>query len=201
MISIAEGFDLVGKTTFLKSKFVDYKIYKPDYRVFDHYFNRNLAFMYGYGQMDLFKYLKKSSQELPDIVYDRSVYSSYVYSWIYPSENTVPFDIVVDFTKSAVDIFGELYLYYVHHMNDESMKLIFDHDSSDHNEPLDQFNSFDEYKLYYLRASDLFESLFDQLIDFNIDGFHLIDVSSYSNPKYHDLKFYETEFSGDDLDA
>ena len=164
---IFEGFDLVGKTTFAKS-LID-NLYRPDYSVLDNDYNRNLAFMIGYGQSDLFVHMKDYDLPIPErIGFDRSLLSSYVYSRLYQSElyKPVPTDIVVSYYMKMLYAFDQVDVYNVYHKDIVSARAIYDHNKNhetDHTESFDQFEDFDQYFSYFLASVDYFDDIIDVL--------------------------------------
>lgn len=162
-ILIFEGFDLVGKTTYAKT--LVNNIYRPDYSVFDKYYSRNLAFMFGYAQADIWSYCKNTSIEIPEeIAIDRGLFSSYVYSRIY--RDTYPRlheDIVISYLMKLINSFDQVEVYNVNHKNKTSAREIYDYNQfhqSSHNEQYDYFLTFEEYFERYLKARDLFEEIY-----------------------------------------
>ena len=164
---IFEGFDLVGKTTYAKS-LVD-TVYRPDYSVVDDHYSRNLVFMYGYAQADMFVYMKDNKLVVPDkIGIDRSLISSYVYSRLYPDYKyeSVSMDLVVSYYMKMLYAFDQVDVYNVRHMDDDSAKLIYDYDQNhktNHNESFDKFDDFGQYLAYYTAGKTGFSKVIDIL--------------------------------------
>ena len=164
---IFEGFDLVGKTTYARS-LVD-NIYRPDYSVLDNYYNRNLAFMIGYGQSDLFVYMKDNDLSIPErIGFDRSLLSSYVYSRLYSDDPYKPVspDIVVSYYMKMLYAFDQVDIYDVRHKDMVSARSIYDYNKNhenDHTESFDQFEDFDQYFSRFLDSVDYFDDVIDVL--------------------------------------
>ena len=162
---IFEGFDLVGKTTYAKSLINN--LYRPDYSVVDKYYSRNIAFMYGYAQADLFVYMKDNDLVIPEkIGIDRSVMSGYVYSRLYPDKflEPVPPDIVVSYYMKMTYAFDQVDIYNVYHKDIVSARAIYDYNKNhetDHIESFDIFDDFDQYFSYFLASVDYFDYTID----------------------------------------
>ena len=158
---IFEGFDLVGKTTYART-LVD-NLYRPDYSVLDEDYNRNLAFMIGYGQSDLFVYMKDNDLPIPErIGFDRSLISSYVYSRLYPDDVYKPVspDIIVSYYMKMLYAFDQVDVYNVYHKDIISARSIYDYNENhetDHTESFDQFEDFDQYFSRFLASVDYFD--------------------------------------------
>ena len=164
---IFEGFDLVGKTTYART-LVD-NLYRPDYSVLDNNYSRNLAFMIGYGQSDLFVYMKDNNLSIPEKVgFDRSLISSYVYSRLYPDDlyKFVPIDVLVSYYMKMLYAFDQVDVYNVYHKDIISARAIYDYNKNhetDHTESFDQFKNFDQYFSYFLTSVDHFDHAIDEL--------------------------------------
>ena len=195
---IFEGFDLVGKTTYART-LVD-SSYRPDYSLLDEDYNRNLAFMIGYGQSDLFVYMKDSDLPIPErIGLDRSLISSYVYSRLYPDNLYKPVspDILVSYYMKMLYAFNQVDVYNVYHKDIISARAIYDYNENhetEHTESFDQFEDFDHYFSKFLASVDYFDYAINTLksrLSRSVSDDSLIfhDVISYVDQG--ELKFKE----------
>lgn len=199
-ILIFEGFDLVGKTTFARTK--TSSIYRPDYSILDKYYTRNLAFMFGYAQADIWSFCKENNLEVPEqIAMDRGLFSSYVYSRIYndnyPELNE---DIVVSYVMKLVRAFDKVDIYDVRHRSRESAKLIYEYNlkhNNDHNEEYDQFEDIGDYYSRYDYALELFDDIYSivksRLPRSSVESFDIHYIESYVVDG--ELKFEEVDHS------
>jgi hypothetical protein len=177
---IIEGFDFVGKSAVIK-ELHNGRSYHPDYTLFDKYLSRNAAFMFSYGQVDLLYNLPNN--ELPkEIIWDRAVISSYVYSRIY-KDKVIPVideDLVFHFFDRLSDISDNIEIDYVYHKDKDSAKRIFESDKN-HNDKLDSFKNFDEYWKTYLKADDLFLYIIKELGSRNYNNIKFVMIQTESN--------------------
>lgn len=160
---ILEGFDIVGKTTY--SRMLVDSVYRPDYSIFDQYFDRTLAFMFGYAQADTWSYCKSAGLSVPELVgIDRSPISGYVYSRLYGKDiEPLSCDFVISYLMKMLKAFDQIEIYDVRHSGMESAEEIYDYTqkySEDHNEPFDTFDSFSDYYNTYSRASIYFDAIY-----------------------------------------
>ena len=164
---IFEGFDLVGKTTYART-LVD-NLYRPDYSLLDNYYSRNLAFMFGYGQSDLFVHMKDNGLPIPEkLGIDRCLISSYVYSRLYPDNlfEPLPPDVLVSYFMKMLYSFDQVDVYNVYHKDIVSARAIYDYNGNhetDHTESFDQFEDFDQYFSRFLASEDYFDYAIDTL--------------------------------------
>ena len=183
MIRIIEGFDFVGKSAVIQNYCNGFAYYHADYSVFDKYFNRDMAFMFGYGQFDLLSQVGKHIITT-DIVMDRAVASSYVYSRLYINQEEVPNDLIEHYI-TLIDNFDER-VEFVHasHIDKDSAKRIYDNDKS-HNDILDQFCDFEDYWYHYIRAEELYEEFYTK---FGISPTRFVTKSNENGSKVELIK-------------
>lgn len=183
MIRIIEGFDFVGKSAVIQNYCKDFAYYHADYSVFDKYFNRDMAFMFGYGQFDLLSQVGKCIITM-NIVMDRAVASSWVYSRLYNNQEELPDDLTEHYI-SLIDNFDEqVEFVHVSHIDKDSAKRIYDNDTS-HNDILDQFYDFEEYWAFYSEAEKLFDEFY---IKFNIIPTRFVTKSNKNGSQVEVIK-------------
>lgn len=176
---IVEGFDMVGKTSYLES--IHSPGYRPDYDMLDSFYERNLAGLFFFMQADLLYKtdLVKSDTKL---TLDRSSVSGYVYSRIYPSDvSEFPSEMVIESIKRMCSVFDTVEIVHVIHSCRESAKQIYfqSHKDGSHLDKLDQFDSFDAYFRCYQNAESYYREIYISLIDSIVDDvLHLAVVKS-----------------------
>ena len=166
MIYVCEGFDAVGKDTFIEKCLGELAPnYGPTYEVFDKYLLRDDAWLIGLAIVDLLSQsnLIKSS----NVLLNRWLPSSYVYARlkardsqdeILDQEVIAKFlEIINDYTTlDGEDIFPQVTIYHVSHESKESARVIYNRSlNRPDNESFDDFNSFDDYWVRYCDAERL----------------------------------------------
>lgn len=155
-VSIIEGFNLTGKSTFIKDV-LNVEPYHFDYKSLD-------------SQPDTAHYP----------AYDRSIISSYVYSRLYDDFEVVGKIPVFDFFKKFEDC-DSVDIYYVHHSLEETAKKIYDHTlanwNDSHDKPYEKFFNFDDYWTIYRGSEDWFLYIL-KLIDEKFDNVNIYDVAT-----------------------
>lgn len=168
-VVVVEGFDMVGKTFFMKEHLSQYKIFHADHELTDATVGRNNSWTIGYGIFDL---MSQTGLNVSDpIVIDRCVASSFVYSKLFPDGGVSKesMDQIVDWYSKCKVFKEDVVHVHVCHYNRCTARKIYE--ASQHREKnpnplsaeLDKYSSFDEYWSAYKLAECWFESVYSQL--------------------------------------
>ena len=164
-ICIVEGFDMVGKDTFIKTAFSDYKVWNPDFKPIDDALGRDKAWTIGLGVVD---FLSKTYNGTDKIAINRGAASSYAYSVCRDDQDTID-NRVVEWYKnnefyhnqvdhlllrfSDIEVAKELYY------ESKLRRDVFNEVSA----KLDKFDTFNEYWSEYIRHLEKFDEYYDKV--------------------------------------
>lgn len=164
MMKLVEGFDMVGKTTFMKTLFPEYKIYHCRHDLSDATIGRNNSWALGYGIID---YLDQTDGWDSKTIIDRGVMSSYVYEDIY---NFRSLDSkIIEWYKNCESFISKVDHVYICHKSKETARIIYKKSQSREVNPntisalYDKFNSFEDYWKTYCKADELYREVYDLL--------------------------------------
>lgn len=163
-IYVVEGFDRVGKTSFMKKELPDFYIYHATHDLTDQTVGRNNSWVIGYGVMDFLQQV----HELQEIVIDRGVFSSYVYQRLYGPKGVLD-PRVLDYYKNNKFFHEDVGHIYVRHHDVDSAREIYIKSQSREKNPnqlsnkYDQFNTFDDYWKLYSMADALFSEVYSYI--------------------------------------
>ena len=161
-IYIIEGFDMVGKSTFIEKYMDKFNLYYPTHDLTDKTIGRNNSWVIGYSVID---YLKQLS-ERPRTVISRGVMSGQVYSRIYG--NKFLDNCIIDYFKNDEFFCKEIGHIYLRHRDVESAKKMFEasksreKNSNEVSAKLDNFRTFDYYWTYYTNADLIFNDMYSK---------------------------------------
>lgn len=164
-ICIVEGFDMVGKSFFMKNFMPEFSIYHANHDLTDQTIGRHNSWAIGYGIID---FLSQTGIGKTKVVIDRGVGSSYVYKMLYEGSSDLISEVVKWYSE---DEFFKESVGHIHvcHYNRASAKVIYAKSQSREENPnkisaqFDKFLSFDEYWEFYEVAEDLFKSVYEKL--------------------------------------
>lgn len=190
MIYACEGFDAVGKDTFIKQCLTGLRpSYRPEYLVFDKYLMRDDAWLIGLSIVDLLSKSKLIDES--DVLLNRWLPSSYVYARLNAqdaSDDTLDSQVVDkflsilnDYTSIDPEIFSKFQIFHVRHKDASTAYNVYMSSISRiDNEELDNFSSFEDYWIRYKQAEELYDLFYSELavrgatitrvISDNIDG-------------------------------
>lgn len=152
-IFVVEGYEMTGKSTFIKKYLSDYAVYRPNYEGydFDKYIPRNSRSLLG---IELLNFIRNNPGVInKGVVLDRSLPSGIVYSKLYPFNGT-PID------KKDIEKLVEIYkdvnakIIYLYHPDSEYARKMYEASlkDSDHSDIYDKFESFGMYWGKYREA-------------------------------------------------
>lgn len=159
-----EGFDMVGKTTFLNRYLSDHQIYHCNHDLTDDTIGRENSWTIGYGVID---FLEQVDTKPCHLVIDRGVFSSYVYSRIY--QNRQLDKKVLDWYKNNNFFKSSVGHIYLKHHDSSTAEKIFDFAQNREKNPnklsdkYDQFKSFNDYWIFYSNADLLFKEAYNYI--------------------------------------
>lgn len=163
-VVVVEGFDMVGKSTWVNEVLGTYQQYTPDHDLTDSTVGRSNSWTIGYGIFDLLSQVGYSGE---GIVINRGVASSYVYPQIY---NQNPLDLqVIEWYKGNKFFKEETSVLYFFHESQESARVIYENSQKRQKNPnklsdkMDQFKDFEDYWSTYTKAHRLFVEAFNKL--------------------------------------
>lgn len=178
---IVEGFDCVGKDTYVAKTFRDMLVYRPDYNLFDSFFTRNDAWVIGYS---IFDYLSQTNTSSDSIVLNRGIASSLVYAKLYNIDSQILKETnLLELLKwwKSNRVFKDSTIIHIYHSSKESAEILYNSMvSSRVMEDLDKFESFDDYWRMYLKAEELYK-----------DAYHLLGVTPVMIPSVATLSHTE----------
>ena len=163
---VVEGMDMVGKSTFMKTCMPNHRIYHARHDLTDSTVGRNNSWTIGYGIIDFAEQMHFDDQLIygNKYVIDRGVFSSYVYSRLYSQKEIDP--KIVEWYRNNEFFKNKVGHVYIKHRNPDTAKIIFDASQSREKNPnvisnkYDQFNSFDDYWIFYYTADQLFREVY-----------------------------------------
>lgn len=156
MIYIIDGFDMVGKTSYIKSNLKGAKYWHPTHDLTDSTIGRVSSWSLGYGVLD---FLSQTSLD-QDIVIDRGVASSYVYNLLYIHKK-LPKE-VIQYYRDWKWFHKEVKYIHIRHSSENSARKIFSRGQTrgtaqnELSAKYDRFRNFDQYWDRYLEAEKLF---------------------------------------------
>lgn len=166
-ITIIEGFDMVGKDTFIRETNHKSKIYHPSHDLTDATIGRDQSWVLGHSIVEFLEQTKGILNEEESLVINRCIASSIVYTRIYNNHN-LPKE-VVDWYKNNQFFKNEIRHIYIKHKNEKTAKMIYQLSQTRKvpdnlvSAKLDKFNSFDDYWRMYSFANLKFLEAFNEL--------------------------------------
>lgn len=168
-IVLVEGFDMVGKNTYVKKNFPHYcKYFEYDHTLTDITGNRDKAWIAGYGIISFLDYvLKNTNTTNLHVAINRGVLSSVVYEKIYNRKDIQ--SEILDWYKNNSFFTEEVKHVYVRHHNADTAREIYNKSisreeaSNEINKSYDSFNSFEDYWMVYSLADQLFMNTYKHL--------------------------------------
>lgn len=167
-LCIIDGFDMVGKTTFIKNFMYDFKYYHPNHDITDLVVGRDNSWTIGYGIIDFFSQVGIDNIKA---VIDRGPASGYVYKMIYSTTVRITdpiFDVMSMYRDMEFFATGITHIH-VCHSSKESAREIYELSQSREVNPnaisakLDQFSNFEDYWSTYCKAQKLYHRAYDIL--------------------------------------
>lgn len=183
---LVEGFDMVGKSTLIKELYPNHSKYHATHDLTDETVGRDNSWTIGYGVVDMLSQMY--SNGIPNLVIDRGVISSYVYTKLSGKE----FDSkIMEYYKNNKFFKENIRHILVVHQDKVSAKLIYDRSQSRTLNPnkisaeLDKFDTFGEYWKQYEKAMNLF-----------IEAYSILGISpeiriSSFRPNYIKIGYHE----------
>lgn len=165
-LCIIEGFDMVGKTTFIKNFMSDFKYYHPNHDITDCTVGRDHSWTIGYGIIDFFSQVGTDNIKA---VIDRGIASGYVYRRLYHGIDVL--DPIMDVVEwySYSDFFKSLCHIHICHYNKDTAREIYEKSQSREANPnavsaaLDKFYNFEAYWDYYCKAEKFYDIVYEML--------------------------------------
>lgn len=160
-MKLIEGFDMVGKTTFMKILLPDHKIYHCRHDLSDSTIGRNNSWALGYGIID---FLDQTDGYDSKVIIDRGVMSSYVYEDIYNFRSLNP--KIMEWYRNCESFINKIDHIYIRHQSRDTAQTIYESSQSREINPnilsalYDRFDSFDDYWETYLRADQLYKEAY-----------------------------------------
>lgn len=161
---ICEGFELLGKTKFIKENFSDsiYMYYRPSYDTMsiDEYLPRNERWQLGLSVLD---FLGQNIDRLDNkvLILDRSFPSHYVYSRLYPTHK--PSINESGIYDRYISLYKKLYgsMFYFYHDDKDFAEYIYKKGMKRTQLDIyDNFTTFDKYWKVYQEANTKFIEFF-----------------------------------------
>lgn len=161
-IKIVEGFDIVGKTTYMNKVHSNSKVYHCNHDLSDITIGRHNSWALGYGIIDFLSQVKINDE----ILIDRGVISSAVYAELYDSpldSHVLEWYAGCEYFKKCIDHI------YIRHYDETSARKIYEFAQSRKVNPnplsakFDKFTSFENYWSTYRHADQLFLDTYDKL--------------------------------------
>lgn len=167
-VIIIEGYEMVGKSTFIESLPVvfgsDYtnnhvKIYRPSYESikYDEVIGKGNRVVLGMSVLD---YFYSNSDYMDTLIMDRGIVSSIVYRDMYNQDSGLTDDVVdnyIDFISKVSPV-----IVYINHLNDATAKYKYDK-SVEEREVIDQYDKFNTFEEYY-ESYKSFDNKFKEVI-------------------------------------
>lgn len=171
-IVVVEGFEMVGKTTFINNELSHFVNYHATHDLTDKTIGRDNSWTIGYGVFDLLSQIETQANDpTKSIIYphlavviDRGVFSSYVYQKLYGSGELS--SEVIEYYKNNKFFHDEVSHLYVVPKNATVARQIYEKSASRPENPnalsnkYDQFDSFESYWSAFLKADKLFEEAY-----------------------------------------
>ena len=161
-IYVVEGFDMVGKTSFIKKYMSRYNYYRPTYEMYDISVGRKDSWLASCTVIDYLKNMEKPTKT----VIDRGLFSGQVYSRIY--NNKFLDNKILDFFKKDNYFCKEVGHVYLRHRDVNTAREIFESakkrevENNEITKSLDNFRTFDYYWTYYTNADLMFNDMYKQ---------------------------------------
>lgn len=166
-IVIVDGFEIVGKTSYIKCAYPTYQYYHPTHSLTDKTIGRHNSWAIGYGLMDMVCQFNNDCDF--KLVIDRGVASSYVYPFLYNQESTLPTEVLKWYRDNLL-LKKRVNFVYLCHKTKDSAKFIYEdalsHRMTDTNslsQKYDTFENFEDYWKTYLRADEMFRSVYNYM--------------------------------------
>lgn len=162
-ICIVEGFDIVGKSTFINYQLPEYELYYYNHDISDETIGRSNACILGMNVIDFLSQVKPKEK----IIINRGIFSSIVYEKLY-NNNILP-DIVIDYYKNSEYFHNNIDIIYLMHDSRASAEILYQNslhrplNPNELNQEYDRFESFNDYWSIYMRAHNLFMNAFEDL--------------------------------------
>lgn len=161
-IYIVEGFDGVGKDYYVEHNFPDKDFYRPNHELFDQFLGRQESWVIG---CSIFDFLSRLDRTKVEVVINRSIASSLVYSELYNGRLHIhpKLDKLIEFYKNNRH-FQEANHIHICHADMASARKIYQMTTQrPDNEEYDIFDGFDEYWKRYSLAETMFSKYYRML--------------------------------------
>lgn len=190
-LTIIEGFEMVGKSTFALKCIENPLIYHPDHVLTDATIGRSQSWVIGQSIIDFLSCGLLDSLESTgtNVVIDRGICSSFVYGILHSHE--LIDSKVIDWYKNNKFFKDKVSILYFHHECKESARKLFEESKKRKKNPnklsaaYDEFSDFENYWRMYCRADALFRESFEilgvrpQFIRTNYGGYIDIGQNTY----------------------
>lgn len=163
-VYIVEGFDILGKTTFIDTVMKSYSKYTASHDVTDSTIGRNNSWAIGYSILDFLSQVPVSSK----VIIDRGIFSSIVYACLYEpyipiSEEVIKWYLNSEFFNSKV---GHIYLT---HRDKNTARRIYEiaqkrvRSTNAITDKYDSFSDFEHYWETYLKFDKAYRDAYQML--------------------------------------
>lgn len=158
-IYIVEGFDGVGKDYYISKNLADKSFYRPNYDVYDRFFGRQDSWCIGFS---IFDFLSKFTKTKNEVVINRCIASSLVYSELYNGKLHLHPDLnkLIDFYKKNKHFQEANHIHISHKDYDTALCMYEELSRRDFKEELDNFEGFAEYWKRYCEAESLYSKYY-----------------------------------------
>lgn len=182
-VVLVEGFDIVGKTSFINKQLVNelgYTTYHTTHDTIDKVVGSDHRWVTGYGIIDMISQIYNTHKL--NLAIDRGVFSSYVYNKLYG--NDLSSDVINYYINNEFFHSCNISHIYVQPNDKSTSEYLFNlsksrpENDNEISRKYDQFSTFDDYWSMYLKAESLF-----------IDAYQIIGVKPIIVNTLRDFKY------------